>query len=88
MWLWLFEVKVEGITFTSGPTVAVGIVNVKKVIVNNCVFRNFIQGALDIYNCLSVNITYCVFEHNGPAAVVKPEISGVTVENYHWHTVH
>ena len=66
-------VLVEGIIFTSGPTVAVGIVNVKKVIVNNCVFRNFIQGALDIYNCLSVNVTSCVFEYNGPAAVVKPE---------------
>ena len=66
-------VQVEGIIFTSGPTVAVGIVNVKIVIVNNCVFRNFIQGALDIYNCLSVNITSCVFEYNGPAAVVKLE---------------
>ena len=66
-------VQVEGIIFTSGPTVAVGIVNVKNVIVNNCVFRNFIQGALDIYNCLSVNVTSCVFEYNGPAAVVKPE---------------
>ena len=66
-------VLVEDIIFTSGPTVAVGIVNVKKVIVNNCVFRNFIQGALDIYNCLSVNVTSCVFEYNGPAAVVKPE---------------
>ena len=66
-------VLVEDIIFTSGPTVAVGIVNVKNVIVNNCVFRNFIQGALDIYNCLSVNVTSCVFEYNGPAAVVKPE---------------
>ena len=66
-------VQVEDIIFTSGPTVAVGIVNVKKVIVNNCVFRNFIQGALDIYNCISVNVTSCVFEYNGPAAVVKPE---------------
>ena len=65
-------VQVEGIQFTSGP-VAIGIVNVTSVVIHDCTFRNFVQGALDIYNCVTVNVTFCLFEYNGPAAVVKTD---------------
>ena len=66
-------VQIEGITFINGPS-AVSIVNVTCVIVRECTFQYFLQGALNIYNCPSVNVTACSFEHNGPSAVIKPEI--------------
>ena len=65
-------VRVEGIQFMNGP-IAMGIVNVNGVAIHDCTFRNFIQGALDIYNCLMVAVSSCLFESNGPAAVVKTD---------------
>ena len=36
-------------------------------------YRYFFQGALDLYNCDFVQVKNCVFEHNGPTSVIKPE---------------
>ena len=36
-------------------------------------YRYFFQGAVDFYNCASVTVLDSIFEHNGPASIVKPE---------------
>ena len=43
------------------------------IILYFCTCRYFTQGALDIYNCQTVLITDCTFEHNGPVSVNKSE---------------
>lgn len=36
-------------------------------------YRYFFQGALDLYNCHFATVRDSVFEHNGPASIVKKE---------------
>lgn len=37
-------------------------------------FRSyFYQGALDIFNCIKVQVSNCVFAHNGPATIIKTD---------------
>ena len=36
-------------------------------------FRYFYQGAVDIFNTPTVEVTDCTFEHNGPVSVFKPD---------------
>ena len=36
-------------------------------------YRNFFQGALDIYNCDFLRVVNCTFEDNGPTSVIKQE---------------
>ena len=35
--------------------------------------RYFFQGALDLYNCVFIQVTNSTFEHNGPTSVIKQE---------------
>ena len=37
------------------------------------IYRYFFQGALDLYNCDSVQVTGSNFEHNGPTSVIKQD---------------
>eukprot|EP00731_Ephydatia_muelleri_P010297 Em0005g883a len=60
------------IHFTSSPGI-IGFVNVTEVRITNCTFSYFIQGAVDMYGCGYPTITNSTFQHNGPAAVIKPQ---------------
>lgn len=64
---------VEGINFSGGLS-AIGVVNVTRVNIKDCMFEYFLEGALNIYNCPIVDVSYCSFSHNGPSAVIKPEM--------------
>jgi hypothetical protein len=65
-------VRLSGLNFIDSPGI-ITIFNVTSAIVENCSFRYFFQGALDLYNCDFIQVTGSVFEHNGPTSVIKED---------------
>lgn len=43
---------------------------------NSCssLSSDFTLGAVDVYNCIKVEVQRCIFENNGPADVIKAEM--------------
>ena len=54
------------------------------------IYRYFIQGAVDVFNCSVVLVTNCTFEHNGPVSVIKKQYrghAGGLSLSYHKHKI-
>jgi predicted outer membrane repeat protein len=66
------RVELNGFDFTESPGI-ITMVSVNTIVIQDCSFRHFFQGALDLYNCGFIRVTDSVFEHNGPTSIIKQD---------------